>query len=308
MAEAPDTKPAPAKPPSSAPTPPRAPPWYRSLRADPPFVIRLALGAALIAVLLIIWWWLTRGDMVTIQFNGRTQELSAKVGPSVDRIINADRLPSPGEVFGSFGSLFDRELSKHVTLSLWRVLKGVGLAALFGILFGIAAAAHRGLNAALTPFVIFLRSVPMGALIPLTLMLFGTEEPQKTRFIFLAIVPFVFSDTFKAVSAVPDRYVETAQTLGAGRLQIVTKVLVPLALPDIVTSLRIQFGLALGYITLAEQINPEYGVGMIIEQSQRMGPKEHVYAVLFVIALIAFGIDIVLRTLQRETFRWRKDL
>ena len=49
---------------------------------------------------------------------------------------------------------------------------------------------------------------------------FGMEEPQKARFIFIAIVPFVFSDTVKAMSIVPDRYIETAQTLGASRLQI----------------------------------------------------------------------------------------
>jgi len=83
----------------------------------------------------------------------------------------------------------------------------------------------------------------MGALIPLTLLLFSDGEKQKWMFIFLAIVPFVFSDTVKAISIVPERYVETAQTLGASRFQIVRKVLVPLALPDIITSLRFMLGL-----------------------------------------------------------------
>src|SRR4030095_1530161 len=101
----------------------------------------------------------------------------------------------------------------------------------------------------------------MGALIPLTLLLFADGEKQKTMFIFLAIVPFVFSDTVKAISIVPERYGETAQPLGATNLQIVRKVLVPLALPDIITSLRFQLGLALGYIMLAEGVIIERGLG-----------------------------------------------
>ena len=189
-----------------------------------------------------------------------------------------------------------------------RVLTGVALAAVVGVLSGIIASSIRGVNATIAPLVIFLRSVPMGAMIPLTMMLFGDGEGQKTKFIFLAIVGFVFSDTVKAMSIVPERYVETAQTLGASRFQIIRKVLVPLALPDIVTSLRFQFGLALGYIMLAEEINADLGVGRLILVSQEKGPQTHVYLLLIMIAVIAFSIDLVLRTLQRGVFAWRRDL
>ncbi len=288
--------------------PPKAPPWYRTLRAEPPGHLRLALAIGLIALLFGLWWFSTRGYDVQMAFNGRTKVLDLKVGPSVDRIISVSKLPSPGEVFGSFNTLLDRDLFKHITASLQRVAFGVGLAALVGILFGILSAAHRGVNAAMAPIVIFLRSVPMGALVPLTLMLFGDGETQKSRFLFLAIVPFVFSDTVKAVSIVPDRYIETAQTLGASRLQIVYKVLVPLSLPDIITSLRFQLGLGLGYIMLAEDIDTEFGLGKLISLSQRQGLNDQVYMTLFVIASIAFMIDYFLRTIQRGVFSWRKDL
>ena len=78
----------------------------------------------------------------------------------------------------------------------------------------------------------------MAALIPLTILWFGIDETQKVMFIFIACVPFVFSDAAARSSHVHERYVETAQTLGATPLQIVLKVLVPLALPDIYNSLR----------------------------------------------------------------------
>lgn len=268
---------------------PSAPPWWKTLRADPPAMIRLILGVTLIALLMGLWWVLTHGD-------------------PVNRIISPSKLPSPGEIFGSFGELMKRDIGASIADTLQRVTIGVSLAAIIGVGLGVLAGANRGVGSAIAPLVIFLRSVPMGALIPLTLLLFGDEEKQKTMFIFLAIVPFVFSDTVKAVSIVPERYVETAQTLGASRFQIIRKVLVPLALPDIITSLRFQFGLALGYIMLVEEINTEHGLGKLIMGSQRQGPYEHVYLLLFVIALIAFSIDLLLRTVQRGVFPWRKDL
>lgn len=259
------------------------------MRADPPAHTRFVLGVGLVGMVLLLWFVVTRGA-------------------PTERIISPSKLPSPGEVFGSFGTLLQRDFLASIVDTLGRVFVGVGLAAIVGVSIGVVAAANRGVGSALAPVVIFLRSVPMGALIPLTLLLFADGERQKTMFIFLAIVPFVFSDTVKAISIVPERYVETAQTLGASKLQIVGKVLVPLALPDIVTSLRFQLGLALGYIMLAEEINTEHGLGKLINGSQRIGPYEHVYLLLFVIALVAFAIDLLLRTIQRGAFAWRKDL
>ena len=267
---------------------PQPPPWWKRLRAEPPLLWRVALGAALVGVLVLLWFVVTHG-------------------PVVERTISPAKLPSPGEVIGSVDKLGDRHLGDAIFDTLQRVLLGVGLAALVGIALGVLAGANRGVASAVAPLVIFLRSVPMGALLPLTLLLFGTDEKQKTMFLFLAIVPFVFSDTVKAISIVPDRYVETAQTLGASPWQIVRKVLVPLALPDIVTSLRFQFGLGLGYVMLAEGVDRP-GLGQLISLSQRQGPREHVYLLLFLIAVIAFAIDLALRTIQRGAFRWRQDL
>ncbi len=268
---------------------PEAPPWWRTLRADPPPLTRTALGVGLIVFLILLWWVLTLGD-------------------PVNRFVSPSKLPSPGEVFGSFARLMDRNLIESIIDTLERVVIGVGLAAIVGVSLGVVAGAHRGIGATVMPLVIFLRSVPMGALTPLTLMLFGDGEKQKSLFLFLAIVPFVFSDALKAISIVPERYVETAQTLGASRMQIMRKVLVPLALPDIITSLRFQFGLGLGYITLAEQIDTERGLGALITGSEKRGLFEHIYLLLFVIAFLAFTIDLILRTVQRGSFPWRKDL
>ena len=136
-------------------------------------------------------------------------------------------------------------------------------------------------------------------LIPLTILWFGIDETQKTMFIFIATAPFVFFDAARAVIDVHERYVETAQTLGASSRQIVTKVLIPLALPDIFSSLRSLFGLAFGYIMLAELVNAKYGLGYLLMTSQRRGLTEHIFAILILIGLLAYGIDRLLLFFER---------
>jgi ABC-type nitrate/sulfonate/bicarbonate transport system permease component len=284
-------KPAPPNPPDDAP---KAPPWWRTLRADAPALPRIVLSLAMVGLILLLW-------------------------------STSSKLPGPSKVFGSYqqyegrdeagnpkykttqtiDSLVHRDLRSNLEKTLWRVFQGVFWAAIFGVSLGVLASAFRGVAAMLNPLVVFLRSVPMGALLPLVLAL-ATGERVKVLFIFLAIVGFVFSDAYKAVSAVPQRYVETAETLGASRFQIITKVLVPLALPDIVTSLRFQFGLAFGYIMLVEAVEDTGGIGAMLNKGI-VGPEQK-FLLLVVIALLAFLIDFVLREAQRFAFSYRQDL
>jgi NitT/TauT family transport system permease protein len=84
--------------------------------------------------------------------------------------------------------------------------------------------------------------------------------------------------------------------------QALRKVLLPLALPDIANSLRLIFGVAFGYIMLAEVINAKHGLGSLIIMSQRQGPREHVYLCLFIISLLAWGIDRLILMAQKQMF------
>ena len=257
------------------------------LRASPPRTVRYLLGAGGLALLLLVWWLVT-------------------IGPVETRIVSPVVLPSPAEVFGSFGSLLnERALVQSIAATLKRVLLGFGLAILVGVPLGIAAGSWRVFEAASAPLALFGRNLPVAALIPLTILWFGIDETQKVMFIFIACVPFVYSDTVRAIGSVPDRYVETAETLGASRWQIMTKVLVALALPDIYNSLRHLFGMAFGYIMLAELINASYGLGYLLMTSQRRGLSEHIILILMVIGLLAFAIDRMLYFFQRGLFPYR---
>ena len=260
-----------------------------ALRVPPaPLTARL-LGVFTVALLFVLWWAATRGQA----------EL---------RFVSPVILPSPEEVVRSFHALwFDRNLLASIIATMRRVLIGFGLAVVVGVPLGILAGSWRVFDSAAAPVALFGRNVPVAALIPLTILWFGIDETQKVMFIFIACVPFIYSDAMGAVIGVPDRYVETAETLGATRLQIVSKVLVALALPDIYQSLRSLFGMAFGYIMLAELINAEHGLGYLLSTSQRRGMSEHIILILLIIGLLAFVIDRFLLFMQRGLFPYRAD-
>jgi len=350
----------PAEPPAAAPAvetppPPPAGGWrayfrrWVTIRDEPGMAERLLAGLLCVLLVLLVWLLLT-------------------AGAPEDRLVDNVTLPSPRETVTSFPSLwFDRALARSTLWSLGRVVGGFLLAAAVAVPLGVSAGSFRRLQAFLRPLSIFGRNIPIAALIPLTLIWFGLGESQKVMFIFLACVAFVFFDSASAVNGVPDRYLDTAYTLGARfvprhglywalglglayavvlagayrlvseapgegtaswtvrllcvglagfavglalwfpilSFQAVRKVLLPLALPDIVNSLRLLFGLAFGYIMLAEVINAERGLGGIIIVSQRRGPREHIYLCLILIALLAFAIDRAILYAQKRLFPYR---
>ncbi len=247
-----------------------------------PYAIGLQIGS--VAVVFGLWYLVTAGS-------------------PEDRILSPLTLPSPAEVVSQIKSLwFDAALTRSIGWSMGRILFGFGLAAFIGVPLGILAGCFRSLEAVLRPITVFLRNIPIAALIPLSLVWFGLGESQKVFFIFIACVGFVIFDTTAGILDVDERFVQTAQTLGAKRQHLVFKVLIPLAMPAIFNSLRLLFGLAFGYIVLAELIDAKFGLGYIIQVAQRRGPREHIYLVLFVITAIAFVIDRGLFWVQRKLF------
>jgi ABC-type nitrate/sulfonate/bicarbonate transport system permease component len=258
-----------------------------ALRIAPLPMTRRLVGAAAVGAIVLVWWAITAGAVE-------------------NRLVSPIILPSPAEVIRSFPSLLnDRALLQSIAATLKRVVIGFGLATLVGVPVGIVAGSWRVVEAGAAPIALFGRNLPVAALIPLTILWFGIDETQKTMFIFIATVPFVYSDAAAAIASVPDRYVETAQTLGATSRQIVAKVLLPLALPQIYNSLRHLFGLAFGYIMLAELINAEHGLGYLLMTSQRRGLSEHIILILIIIGLLAYGIDRLLFWFQRGLFPYR---
>lgn len=252
-------------------------------------MLRRALGALGVGIVVFVWWVLTYGAVPE------------------SRMVSPVLLPSPWEVMKSVPVLFrERDLIASIVATLKRVLSGFGLAIIIGVPLGILAGSYRLFDALTGPLSLFARNIPVAVLIPLTMLWFGIDETQKTMFIFIATAPFVFFSAARAVIDVHERYVETAQTLGASSRQVIAKVLIALALPDIFSSLRSLFGLAFGYIMLGELVNAKFGLGFLLMNSQRRGLTEHIFAILILIGLLAYGIDRLLLFFERGLFPYRE--
>jgi NitT/TauT family transport system permease protein len=281
---------APASPDSSATAPKRPRTPFVVLRGEVSAWKGALFGLLCIVLCLAAWWMLTRGS-------------------PEERILSPSILPSPQATFESFPSLwFDRALTRNAYASLRRVTLGFGLAALVGVPLGVLCGCFPGVNAFFAPLTIMGRNIPVAALIPLTFSLFGIGEFQKVMFIFVACVAFIIIDAATAIREIESRYVDTAFTLGANRRQVIFKVLVPLALPGIFNSLRLLFGLAFGYIMLAELVklgDTSGGLGDIINTSLRRGIQTHIILVLMIIPLVALAIDRFLLWVQRQLFPYR---
>jgi ABC-type nitrate/sulfonate/bicarbonate transport system permease component len=261
---------------------------FFKIRDEPTALGRLFMGALCIAGIVALWWLATRGPVET-------------------RLVGPNTIGSPREVFGTFPSLwFERALTRNTIASLVRVLEGFGLAVLIGVPLGILCGTFKRIAAFFAPVTIFGRNVPVVALVPLTMLWASTDEGQKILFLFIASVAFVVSDAAQIVSDVPEAYLDTAKTLGASRSQIIFKVLVPLALPDLFNSVRLLFGLAFGYIILVEMFNlGQGGLGALIFISQRRAPRDHVYLLLLVITLVAYILDRLLYFIGKMLFPYR---
>ncbi len=269
----------------------RAKSFRLGLRQGVPLWQAVLMGILGLCGCLALWWFVTRG-------------------PEEERIIPSSKgLSSPAETFATFPSLwFDRALTRNLLTTLRRLSLGFGLAALVGVPLGVLCGCFARVQALFMPIILFGRNIPVAALIPLTFSLFGIGEAQKIMFIFIACVAFVVWDTTRAVEEIGGQYIDTAYTLGAGTWQTIGKVLLPLALPSVFNSLRLIFGLAFGYIMLAEVVKfggETGGLGDLINTSQRRGPREHVLLVLLIIPVVALCIDRFFFFIQAELFPYR---
>jgi ABC-type nitrate/sulfonate/bicarbonate transport system permease component len=279
-----------ASPPESPPRDAVAAPRVRLRGELNPFAA-IVISLACILACFGLWWFITRGDIVE------------------ERIVSSASLPSPAETFATFNSLwFDRALTRNIAVTLKRVTLGFALAAAVGVPLGVLAGCFPTVRAFVAPLVIFGRNIPIAALIGLTFLFFGIGETQKVMFIFFACVAFVLADTTTSIIDIGQEYVDTAYTLGASRWQTVMKVLVPLSMPTVFNSLRLLFGLAFGYVMLAELVrfgNEAGGLGNLINVSLRQGPRAHVYLIVLIIPIVALAIDRLLYVVQRSLFPYR---
>lgn len=246
--------------------------------------LKVILGMIPVILLLVIWMILTTGE------------------PEA-RIISPLILPSPLEVIQSFKTLwFEAELTRSLIASTWRIVLGFIIGVMVALPLGLFMGSFSRIKAFFDPLSVFLAYLPIPALVPLTMSLFGIDELQKVMFLALAFFIYLLPLILKAVEGVDNVFLQTAYTMGATRWQVVRQVLFPIAFPSIIDTMRLGFGVGWTYIILAEMVAADRGLGQIIIIAQRRGPRGHIYLVLVVIVLIAYLTDKLWMKLSRFLF------
>jgi NitT/TauT family transport system permease protein len=218
-------------------------------------------------------------------------------------------LPSPSEVFASLPQLWTtRSLPKNILYSFLRV--GVGFLTAFVVMFPLALlmGTFSNIKALFSPLMLFSGYLPIPALVPLTMCLFGTDETQKIMFLAMGFAIYILPMFVKAIDDVDNVYLQTAYTLGATKYQILNKILLPIAMPSLFDAMRLGFGVGWGYIILAEMVDMgSFGVGSLISTSQRRGPREDIYLVLIAIVVMAFITDKIWEKCGQKLFPYRNE-
>jgi NitT/TauT family transport system permease protein len=221
--------------------------------------------------------------------------------------------PTPLAVVKGFGHLVmtglppGYHLQGHLAASLVRVFTGFGIALVVGVPLGILMGYSSALETAVDPLVEVVRPVPPLAWLPLAVIWFGIGLASSAFIIALgAFFPIVLN-TVSGVKSVDPRLVEAAQTLGARDRTILARVLVPGAMPSIITGVRIGMGIAWMSLIAAELLGVRngYGLGYMIMTARDLARNDLLVAGIVVIGFVAFLVDWFIRLLEKRLLRWR---
>jgi NitT/TauT family transport system permease protein len=234
------------------------------------------------AILLAVWWGLTALEIIDPVF-----------------------LPSPWRTFQSFLGLLSGEFfSQQLAPSSFRIGAAFLLSILIAAPVGIASSQIPLVARLVTPIFAFTRYLPVAAFVPLCILWFGIDDPQKIAVIVIGVM-FQLTLLFAADTAsVPGELVETGRTLGLTRFQILRRIVLPWSMPGIWDDLRISAGWAWSYLVLAELVAGNKGIGYFIVQSQRYLETDRVFAAILFVGLLGALTDFAFRFSKTRLFRW----
>lgn len=226
-------------------------------------------------------------------------------------LVSTVFLPPPAKVFAALGRLLtqgyvDSTLIEHAWASLQRVFLALIFTALIAIPAGILIGASRVGRGILDPIIEFIRPLPPLAYLPLVIIWFGIGEPAKILVIGLAMLAPIAISTASGIRSAPLSQINAARSFGATRWQVLTHVLLPSALPEIVTGVRIALGAGWSTLVAAELVAASRGLGFMIQSAAQFLVTDVVIVGIFVISALAFGFEVLLRIVERLFLPWAR--
>ncbi|MGW4364164.1 ABC transporter permease [Nocardia takedensis] len=219
--------------------------------------------------------------------------------------VRFDTLPTVGDILAEFGEHLGREeYYIDVAQSLIRILTGFGLAAVVGVVAGIALGRAPLVAAVFGPLTELVRPIPAIALVPVAILLFPSDESGIVFITFTASLFPVLVSTRHAVRALPTIWEDALRTLGASRADVLLRVVFPGILPGVFSGLSV--GIGVGWICLisAEMISGRLGIGYRTWQAYTIVDYPAVFVGMITIGVLGFGTSALVELLGRRLTRW----
>ncbi|MEE1921343.1 ABC transporter permease [Pseudomonas sp. 148P] len=214
-------------------------------------------------------------------------------------------VPTPGAVLDAAWQLFTSStLLMHLASSLSRVFSGYLLAAVLGVGLGLLIGRSRWAEDTLLPPLEVLRPIPAVAWIPLAILMFPSSELSMVFITFTGALFPVLLNTVHGVEAVDPRLVASARSLGAGRWAILGEVVLPGALPSIVTGLAIGMGTSWFCLVTAEMISGQFGIGYYTWESYTLQNYPDIIVGMLLIGVLGMGSSALVKRLGALATPW----
>ena len=201
--------------------------------------------------------------------------------------------------------------SRLLRATLWsvgRVVVAGVLVVLIGLPIGVMMGASTRINAALSPLVDPFRSAPIVAINPILVMWLGIGETMKIVFLMMGAIVYLVPMVRDAVQAVPQTYWISARDLGATPAEAIRHSVLPMAMPRIADAVIVSISIMWTYITVAEYINAEVGLGQLIQNARRFSAMDQVFAGIFVIIALALVTYQGMTALKRWLYPWENEV
>jgi NitT/TauT family transport system permease protein len=214
-------------------------------------------------------------------------------------------LPAPLSVLSTMWDMTrSGQLPWAVLVSLNRVVQGFVYGAVVGVFLGLLGGAVRWIEDLLDPWVAAVYPIPKSALFPLFLLWFGLGDPSKIATIAIGVLFLVLVNTMAGVKSINPVLLKAARDLGAGRMQVFSKVILPGALPSIFTGLRLGAGMALILVFITEIEATRAGLGFLLWEAFQLLDTKQVFAGVVTFGLLGVASTWLLQWLERVGCPW----
>jgi ABC-type nitrate/sulfonate/bicarbonate transport system permease component len=222
------------------------------------------------------------------------------------RPFNPLFLPAPWVVIGALVELGRKgQLWVHVAATLERVAVGFAAGAVLALALGLLAGQVRFVRNVVEPVIELLRPIPPLAVLPLFIVWVGIGEASKVGFITYATFFPMFVTTVHGVTQIDGRLLRAAQSLGARPRHLFLRVILPAALPDVLTGLRLGVALSFFVIVISEFVGAESGLGYLINDGRNFFLVPQMLGAAVLLGLLGYAGNALVRVLERRVLRWQ---